>query len=340
MNMRVLVAGGTGALGVPVVRQLLAQGHEVIGLSRSTARQDQIRRLGAEVVTADAFNPVALQTSVMASAPDAVIHALTAVPSHGPLRPADFVRTNALRDVGTRNLLAAAIAAGAQRFIAESMIFLYGFGDLGSAPLTEAHPAAQAVPRPWLRPAIQALVSEERQIIAASQSGQVEGVLLRFGGFYGPAAGTERLVRLLRRRLLPLPRGAKSLNCWIHIEDAAAAMVAALTRGRAGQAYNIVDDEPVSFADFLRSLARAVDAPAPWLAPRWLLDWTAPFLTASWMGASMRVSNQKAKTELDWVPRFPTYREGLANLLQTLTRDEGMDSASQGDRVEHSRSSP
>jgi len=325
--MRVLVAGGTGALGVPVVRQLLTQGHEVIGLSRSVARHDQIQRLGAQVVAVDAFDPIALQASVMASAPDAVIHALTAVPAHGPLRPADFVRTNALRDVGTRNLLAAAIAAGAKRFIAESGIFLYGFGDLGSAPITEAHPAAQAVPRPWLRPAIQALASEEQQIIAASQSGQVEGILLRFGGFYGPGAGTEMVVQLLRRRLLPLPRGAKSLNCWIHIEDAAAAMVAALTRGRTGQAYNIVDDEPAPFADFLRYLARAAGAPAPWLAPRWLMYWTTPFLTESWMGTSMRVSNHKAKTELDWVPRFPTYREGLTSLLETLTRDEGIDSA-------------
>jgi nucleoside-diphosphate-sugar epimerase len=339
MNMRVLVAGGTGALGVPVVRQLLAQGHEVIGLSRSTARQEQIRRLGAEVVTADALDPAALQARVMASAPEAVIHALTAIPAHGPLRAADVVRTNALRDIGTRNLLAAAIAAGAKRFIAESMIFLYGFGDLGPEPLTEEQPAAQAVPHPWLRPSVQALASEERQVIAASRSGQIEGVLLRFGGFYGPSAGTATLVRLLKRRLLPLPRGAKSLTCWIHVEDAAAAMVAALTRGRSGQAYNIVDDEPVPFADFLRYLARAADTPAPWLAPRWLMDVATPFLTASWMGSLMRVSNQKAKAELGWTPRFPTYREGLTSVLEDLARDGTINTVSQRDRVDASRSS-
>jgi nucleoside-diphosphate-sugar epimerase len=335
--MRVLVAGATGALGVPLVRQLLAQEHEVIGLSRSTARQEQIHRLGATVVTADALDPVALRASVTASAPDAVIHALTAVPAHGPLRPADFVRTNALREVGTRNLLAAAINAGTKRFIAESMIFVYGYGDLGPAPLTEEQPAAQTVPHPWLRPSVQALVSEEQQVIAASRSGQIEGVLLRFGGFYGPGAGTGMLVRLLKRRLLPLPRGAKSLTCWIHVEDAAAATVAALGRGRPGQAYNIIDDEPVSFADFLRYLARAADVPAPWLAPRWLMSWATPFLTASWMGSSMRVANQKAKTELGWTPQFPTYREGLRTVLETLTdkgTDAALESASTRDRVE------
>lgn len=138
--MRVLVAGGTGALGVPLVHQLLAQGHEVIGLSRSATRQDQIRRLGVDVVIADALDPTRLRAAVVSAGPEAVIHALTAVPAHGPLRPSDFVRTNALRDVGTRNLLAAAITAGAKRFIAESMVFIYGFGDLGLTPLTEEQP--------------------------------------------------------------------------------------------------------------------------------------------------------------------------------------------------------
>jgi DNA-binding transcriptional MerR regulator len=98
-----------------------------------------------------------------------------------------------------------------------------------------------------------------------------------------------------------------------HIEDAAAATVVALTHGWSGQAYNVVDDEPVSFADVLRYLAHAVDAPAPWLGPRWLLSWTAPFLTASWMGSSMRVSNHKAKAELGWAPQFPTHRDGLSD---------------------------
>jgi nucleoside-diphosphate-sugar epimerase len=320
------VAGGTGALGVPLVRQLLAQGHEVIGLSRSATRQDQIRRLGADVVVADALDPARLRAVVVSAGPEAVIHALTAIPKRGPLRAADLNRTNVLRDVGTRNLLAAAIAAGAKRFIAESMILFYGFGDLGSSLITEAQPAAQAVPYPWLRLSIEALASEERQVIAASASGQIDGVLLRFGGFYGPTAGTGMLAQLLRRRLLPLPHGAKSLTCWIHVEDAAA-MVAALTRGHSGQAYNIVDDEPVSFADFLRYLARAVGAPAPWLAPRWLLSWTAPFLSTSWMGTSMRVSNKKAKMELGWAPQFPTYREGLTTVLATLARDEASTSA-------------
>lgn len=147
------------------------------------------------------------------------------------------------------------------------------------------------------------------------------------------------LVQLLKRRLLPLPRGAKSLTCWIHVEDAATAMVAALTHGRSGQAYNIVDDEPVSFADFLRYLARAADAPAPWLAPRWLMRWAAPFLTASWMGTSMRVSNQKAKAELGWAPQFPTYREGLKTVLATLAREGTIDGdGSRRDRVDASRS--
>lgn len=255
--MRVFVAGATGALGRPLVRLLVEQGHCVVGLTRSPSKRQLIESLGAEPTVADALDAEALRRGVVGAAPEALIHALTAIPKLGPLWPSHLSATNQLRVYGTRNLLDAAIAAGAQRFVAESMVFIYGFGDLGDVPLTEDTPPRATFTRSWLRSAVDALVQEEQTIFHATREGRIEGIALRVGGFYGPGAGAETMIRLLRRRRLPVPREGGGVCPWIHIDDAAAAFAQALIRGRPGCAYNVADDRPVAFLEVVQRMAEA-----------------------------------------------------------------------------------
>jgi nucleoside-diphosphate-sugar epimerase len=273
--------------------------------------------LGAHVVVADALNAASLRDAVIGAQPDVVVHALTAIPSRGPLRASDLDATNRLRVSGTKNLLSAAICAGARRIVAESMVFIYGFGDLGDTALTENVPLAREVMAAWLRPSIDALISEEAQIMEASQAGSIEGVVLRFGGFYGPGAGIDVIMSRLQRRLLPLPKRPRSRGVpWVHITDAASAVVAAVSSGSSGNVYNVADDEAVPAREFIFYLAETIRAPTPLSVPNWVLRVTAPFVTSAWFNTTLKVSNEKAKRELGWAPQFPTYRDGIAQSVQ------------------------
>ena len=316
--MRVFVAGAGGALGTHVVRLLVADGHEVTGFTRTSAHAKSVGELGASrAITGDALNPSSVRAAVESAKPDAVVHALTAIPKRGPWRVSDLKQTNELRTTGTRHLLDAAIAVGVRRIVVESMVFIYGYGDLGPGWLTEQHSVVPSVTKYWLRPSIEALVDMERQILDATRKGSIEGIVLRFGGFYGPRAGTEITARLLRRRWLPLVKNSdNSVIPLIHIEDAAAAVGAALYRGCAGDVYNIVDDEPASFATLVRYLASMTGTPEPQTVPNWFVRLFAPYAAAAWLGTTMRVSNAKAKLELHWRPRFPNYRTGLAEFAR------------------------
>jgi 2-alkyl-3-oxoalkanoate reductase len=315
--MRIFVAGATGALGVPVVRQLASDGHTVIGLAKTKQRTSRIESLGAKAVIGDALDAESLRKSVAAARPDAVVHALTAIPDRGPMRASDLDATNALRTTGTRNLLAAAIESGARRFVAESMVFIYGFGDLGDQILTEADAVRRSCPKSWLKPALDALASEEDQVLLATGAGQIDGLCLRFGGFYGPETGIERMAHLLQRRLLLIPKRALSRGApWIHVNDAAAAVIAALSRGKAGEVYNIVDDEPLPATAMVRGLADAIHAPRPWSIPMWFVRLAAPFAAAAWLNTTLRVSNAKAKKDLAWQPRYQTIHEGLQDFAK------------------------
>lgn len=316
--MRVFVAGATGALGVAVVRQLISGGHSVVGLAKTKRRTGKIEAFGTQTAIADALDPESLRKVIAAARPDAIVHALTAIPDHGPMRASDLDGTNALRITGTKNLLTTAIDVGARRFIAESMVFIYGFGDLGDDLLTEGDAVRRRCPRAWLKPALDALASEEDQVLQATRAGQIEGICLRFGGFYGPGAGTERMAQLLRRRFLPIPKEALSRGApWIHIEDAAAAVVAALLRGKGGEVYNIVDDEPIPATTMLRELADVIDAPKPWPIPMWFVQLAAPFAAEAWLHTTLCVSNAKAKEKLAWQPRFRTIRNGLRDFVKS-----------------------
>src|SRR5438876_3626018 len=223
---------------------------------------------------------------------DAVVHALTALPKNGPMRHRDMYQTDALRDVGTLHLLAAAREVGARKMVVESNVVGYGFGNWGESLLTEEQPFAPPGRSRELERHLAGLRSMEQQIFEATRAGWIEGVSLHYGSFYGPES-TAPLIDLLRRRSLPLPAGGQTFMSWIYIEDAAAAIVAALEHGRAGQAYNIVDDEPVRVRDFFALLARQSHTPMPLSLPAWVMRLVAPYGT-DFFATTMRVSNARA----------------------------------------------
>ena len=310
--MRVLVAGSTGAIGTPLVRQLMAKGHEVYGLTRSPSKAGTLTRLGATPIVADVMDREGLLTVVGGLRADAVIHELTAL-SKVPMRHKDMAATNLLRDRGTTHLLEAARQTGARRFVTQSFLAGYGYYDHGDEVLTEDMPFG--VPRGnRFDEHLAAMRSAEEQ---TWQADGIEGIVLRYGFFYGPGAGTEGLVEMLRGRRMVVPRDGGGVVSWIYIEDAAAATVAALERGRAGEAYNVADDEPVSWRRFLDTVAQEFGTPRPMAVPAWILR-AMPFVHAV-MTSSFRLSNAKAKRELAWSPSAPTYREGIARTARALT---------------------
>ncbi|MFF4807113.1 NAD-dependent epimerase/dehydratase family protein [Micromonospora chersina] len=300
--MRVLLAGASGAIGTPLTRQLVATGHQVVGISRSRSNAERLRSAGAEAVVADVLDRENLLAAVRDVRADAVVHELTAL---GTTKMGEALQgTNALRTTGTANLLAAARAVGAHRFVTQSIVLGYGYRDHGPRVITEDDPFAEPVGGK-LGEAVAAMGSAEKQAFSADE---IEGVALRYGFFYGHDRMTNMIVNLVRRRRLPVPSSGGFAN-FIYLEDAAAATVAALEKGRAGQAYNIVDDEPVRWGDYLDTLAAAFGARRPWRVPSWMLR-PIPY-AHSMMTTSMRVSNAKAKRELGWAPGVPTYREGI-----------------------------
>ena len=255
-----------------------------------------LRSLGAAPAIVDALDADALRRALVAAHPTHVIHQLTALPKGGPKSARDLIATNRLRVDGTRNLIAAAVAAGATRLTGGS------FALLGAA--TSGVPAD-------VREAAEAVRSMESQILEAGRTGAIEGVVLRYGLFYGPEAGsTVEMMAMAKRRLLPAIRGDRSLLPCIHVDDAASATVAALERAPAGSTYDIVDDQPVSFSDIVRVVADAAGAPRPIAVPSWLPRLVAPYL-ARMIALRLPLSNTKARAELGWRPSFPTIHEGL-----------------------------
>ena len=298
--MNVFLAGGSGAIGVPIVRALVAGGHQVTALTRSAANEPMLRALGATPAVADALDADALRRVVVQARPTHVIHQLTALPKGGPRSARDLVPTNRLRTEGTKNLVDAAVAAGAKRFIAGSFALI---GSATSDVPAEAQAAADAVR------------SMESQVLDASARGRFEGIILRYGLFYGPDNGmTQQMIALARRRMLPTVRGDRGLLPPIHIDDAANATIAALDHGAAGSIYDIVDDHPVSLSDIVRTIAESAGAPRPFAVPAWLPRLLAPYM-ARMFAIRLPLSNQKARVELGWRPRYPNIREGLSGAV-------------------------
>jgi nucleoside-diphosphate-sugar epimerase len=301
--MRVLVAGASGAIGMPVVRLLRHAGHEVIAVHRAPQGRARLAKAGAAPVQADVLDQHGLARALAGQRADAVIAELTAL-KKTPLRHANMAATNRLRAEGTRNLLDVAHQLGARRFITQSMVFGYGFGDRGGRVLTEADPFAPPG-NGRFEAHLAALRANEQQVLTAPH---LDGIALRYGQLYGPGPASDALVAGLRRRRLPVTR-ASGATPWVYIDDAASATLAALKLGERGTAYNITDDEPVSMSAMLIAMAAAVGAPRPWTVPDWLLAAT-PFAKTIMTGG-LQVSNTKAKAELDWTLQAPTYRDGL-----------------------------
>ena len=299
--MNVFLAGGSGAIGVPIVRALVAGGHQVTALTRTAANEPMLRALGATPAVADALDAGALRRVVVEAHPTHVIHQLTALPKGGPRSARDLVPTNRLRIEGTKNLVDAAVAAGAKRFIAGS------FALMGAAKFGIPADAQQAA---------DAVRSMESQVLDASARGLFEGIVLRYGLFYGPENGmTQQMIALARRRFLPTVRGDRGLLPPIHIDDAASATIAALDHGPAGSIYDIVDDHPVSMSEMVLAIAESVGAPRPLAVPSWLPRLLAPYLSRM-MAIRLPLSNEKARAELGWRPAHPDIREGLSGAVR------------------------
>jgi nucleoside-diphosphate-sugar epimerase len=309
--MKVLLAGASGAIGVPLARQLMSHGHEVLGLTRGTAGGSRLAAFGAWPVVADALDRDGLLRALDGLSADAVIHELTAL-RKPPLRHSGMTQTDRLRTEGTTNLMAAADALGAKRFIVQSIIFGYGFRDHGRQQVTEQERFG-SLAGDKSDQHVAAMRSAEQQAFTAP-----EGIALRYGLLYGGDAAAMR--PMLARRGVPVARGG--LLGWVHHEDAAAATVAALDRGRAAEAYNIVDDQPASWQDVFTAMAAGLGAPPPRRVPGWLLQAIAPYVASIVTGTSMRVSNAKAQAELDWHPMFPSYRDGIRAMAAATRPDE------------------
>src|SRR5215216_669314 len=301
--MRVLLAGASGAVGTPLTRQLIAAGHQVVGITRSQVNAERLRTAGAQAVVADVMDGENLLTAVRDVRADAVMHQLTALST---LKVRDAMQgTNNLRTAGTTHLLAAARAVGAHRFLTQSIVFGYGYRDHGPRVITEDDPFGEPVSG-MVGPAIAAMRSTEEQVFSADG---MEGIALRYGLFYGQDSFIRMIVNLVRKRRLPVPSSGGGFANFIHLQDAAAATVAALEKGRAGQAYNIVDGEPVRWADYLDALAAELGARRPRRVPTWMLR-AIPYLHTI-MATSMRLSNAKARRELGWAPAVSTYHDGI-----------------------------
>lgn len=307
--MRVFVAGASGALGTRLVPQLIHAGHEVVGTHQSPANAELLRRLGAKPVMLDLLDASAVREAVLESAPEAIVHEATALGNATWGRNFDkvFARTNQLRTKGTDALLAAAREADVRRFIAQSFAS-YRYARQGGPIKTEDDPLHPTAPAN----AQQSFAAMNYLEQAVTDFG---GIVLRYGGFYG--AANDGLIEPVRRRLYPIIGDGGGITSWIHLEDAASATVLALEHD--GPAiYNIVDDEPAPLREWLPVFAQALGAKPPRHFPTWLARLLAGE-AAVVMGTDARgASNAKAKRELAWTPRYPSWREGFPAVYSAL----------------------
>ena len=309
--MKVFVAGASGVVGQPTVRRLVEAGHDVVGMTRREERAGEIREAGAEAVVCDVFDAEALREAVAAARPEVVLHALTALPSKFDPKSDYLAATNKVRTEGTRNLVAAAKAAGARRIVAESVAFFYE--PEGDWVKSEEAPLFRDPPGRFVA-GCDALVSLENQVLEA---GEPEGVVLRFGWFYGPGTYYERggsVAEEVTKRRYPVMGNGRGTFSFIHVDDAAAAYVAALDHGSPG-VYNVVDDEPAPLREWLPAYADALGAKPPRRVPAWLARLVAGKDLVSTAVTMRGASNAKAKRELGWQPAHPSWRQGFPATL-------------------------
>ena len=288
--MKVFIAGASGILGKRVAKLLLERGDEVAGMTRS--RPEVVAETGATPVVVDAFDAPSVKAAVTDASPDVIVHALSRIPHAAFPLPSRLKENNLLRIKGTANLLEAANAAGVHRVIAESITFAFrGRREEKMRPLSAMRS---------FQPAVDAVVDMESQVL------KVGGVALRFAFFYGPGTAVdEKFPQALRRRSLPIIGQGTGWWSFIHIDDAASATVAAIDNAKAGEAYNIADDEPILARDALAVISEVSGTPRPLRIP------AGPVYAREFFNESTGALNEKARRELNWAPAYPTFKEGF-----------------------------
>ncbi len=314
--MKVFVAGATGALGRQLVPRIVADGHEVVGMTSKPDKQDLVRGLGARPVVADALDPDAVAQAVARAEPEVIVHQLTALSGSLDMRKFEqsFALTNRLRTEGTDHLLAAGRAVEVQRFVAQSYAG-WPFARTGGPVKTEDDPL-DPTPADAMRETHEAIRYLEEAVTGA---GWTEGVVLRYGGFYGPGTSFSlnpegEHIELIRKRKFPIVGRGDGVWSFVHIEDAATATAAAVEHGKRAL-YNVVDDEPAPVREWLPAAAEAVGARKPMRLPRWVGRLAAGEAAVVMMNEVRGASNAKAKRELGWQPRYSSWRQGFANGL-------------------------
>jgi nucleoside-diphosphate-sugar epimerase len=309
--MRIFLAGATGAIGTPLLRELTQAGHDVTATTRSQAKADGLRAAGAEPVVLDALDRDAVIAAVSAAQPDVIVHQLTGLNDLSNLRDFDraFAMTNRLRTEGTDHLLAGASAAGGVRIVAQSYAG-WPVARTGGPVKTEDDPL-DPDPVPTMRESHAAIRYLEDAVTKAG------GVALRYGAFYGPGTSVGprgEQVEMIRKRRFPVVGSGAGVWSFVHIDDAATATRAAIEHGAPG-IYNVVDDDPAPMRDWLPALAAAAGAKPPRRIPRWLGRLAAGEAIATMATEIRGASNAKAKRELGWTPAYPSWRQGFPAVL-------------------------
>jgi nucleoside-diphosphate-sugar epimerase len=318
--MKVFVAGGTGAIGKALIPQLVAAGHDVVATTRSAKRAEEVARLGGKPAIADGLDEHTIIEAIRDAQPEVVIHEMTALSGKPDLRHFDrmFATTNQLRTRGTDYLIRAARQVDARRLIVQSYS---GWPNIpeGGAVKSEEDPLDPDPPK-WQCESMAAFHHIERVVPAAEG---LEGVVLRYGGLYGPDTGlmSSEALGLLRKRQFPIVGNGAGVWSFVHVADAASATVAALDHGPPG-IYNIVDDDPAPAAEWIPYLAEVIGAKPPRRVPVWLGRILAGEVPVSMMTRMRGSSNAKAKRELDWEPRYRSWREGFAAEARGLVLDD------------------
>ena len=309
--MRVFVAGGTGVIGRRLVPQLVSRGHQVTATTTSQSKVRLLEQLGAKGVVMDGLDAISVAQAVAAARPDVVVHQMTAISAAHAGKPdlkhmdRWFASTNRLRTEGTDHLLAAAEATGVSHVVAQSAAINNGIRQ-GGWVKTEQDPLEPASGTPMSYAA--AAISHLEDAVV-----RVDGAALRYGGLYGPGA-TDDQVTLVRKRQYPLVGGGTGYTSWVHTDDAASATVLAVEQKARG-VFNIVDDEPAPASEWLPYLAECAGAKPPMRVPRWLARMLAGEAAVAMMTEGRGFSNAKAKRELGWQLRHPSWRQGFAEAL-------------------------
>ncbi len=310
--MRVFVAGGTGAMGRRLVPQLVARGHQVTATTTSAANLGLLKQLGADGVVMNGLDAVSVGEAVAAARPDAIVHQMTALSLAHAGKP-DFRHperfgaiTNRLRTEGTDHLLAAAEATGVSHVVAQSVAMWTANREGGL--VTEEEPLPPRDLPAKMRIMVEPLRHIEDVVVKAG------GAVLRYGGFYGPGGGIEEQIELVRKRRLPIIGGGTGYMSWVHLDDAASATVLAVEHKARG-VFNIVDDEPAPVSEWLPYLAACVGAKRPLRIPKWLVRPLAGEMGIALMTEGRPFSNAKAKRELGWQLRYPSWRQGFKEEL-------------------------